>query len=231
MPFLRDAEKFSRYRRELGVLLILALAAAGCSSSKPSLDYLVREQAVTLESLQKEIKRLNLELEETIHAREDLARAKEDLEKKMQTELQAGGVSLALDKRGLVVTLLSQILFDSGRTDLREDFLPSLDKVANVLKERVADHMIYVEGHTDNEPIYYSSWKSNWELSTARATEVIHYFEDTQGIRPERLAAVGYGEFHPVAGNETDEGRRQNRRVEIVISPLKLTTGNSDSQS
>jgi len=78
---------------------------------------------------------------------------------------------------------------------------------------------IGIEGHTDNVPIKHSGWKSNWELATARALSVLHYLENEQGISGERLSAIGYGEYRPVASNETKDGRKQNRRVEIVILP------------
>ena len=83
--------------------------------------------------------------------------------------------------------------------------------------------MIYIEGHTDDEPIRLSAWRSNWELSTARALEVLHYFIDAGNLNPKRLAATGYGEFHPVGDNSSPEGRSANRRVEIVVSPKKYT--------
>jgi len=76
-----------------------------------------------------------------------------------------------------------------------------------------------IEGHTDNVPITYSGWKSNWELSTARATSVLHYLIDDGRLRPESLSAIGYGEYRPVTSNETEEGRQLNRRVEVVILP------------
>jgi len=76
-----------------------------------------------------------------------------------------------------------------------------------------------IEGHTDKVPIKRSGWKSNWELSTARALSVLHYLEKDEGISPERLSAIGYGEYRPVASNDSRDGRKQNRRVEIVILP------------
>ncbi len=81
--------------------------------------------------------------------------------------------------------------------------------------------MVYVEGHTDNQPIRMSAWRSNWELSTARAMEVVHYFIEAGNLNPRRLAATGYGEFHPVADNGAPEGMSKNRRVEIIVSPKK----------
>jgi chemotaxis protein MotB len=91
-----------------------------------------------------------------------------------------------------------------------------------VLLKEVADRDIGIEGHTDNQPIKYSGWKSNWELSMARATSVLHYLVDKKGLAPQRVAATGYGEYRPVATNDTEEGRRLNRRVEIVILPKKI---------
>jgi len=79
-----------------------------------------------------------------------------------------------------------------------------------------------VEGHTDNEPIKYSGWRSNWELSSGRALAVVHYLIDKRNLEPDRIRAVGFGEFQPVASNDAPEGRRQNRRVEIVILPAAI---------
>ena len=128
------------------------------------------------------------------------------------------GVSLSMEDRGLVITFLDEILFDSGKAKIKSEAFPPLDKVAGVITEKAADMNVGVEGHTDNIPIKYSGWKSNWELSTARATSVLHYLVE-KGVSPDKLAAIGYGEFRPVASNDSAEGRRKNRRVEIVILP------------
>ncbi len=85
------------------------------------------------------------------------------------------------------------------------------------------DNQVAVEGHTDNQPIKHSGWRSNWELSTARALAVLHYFVDTRGLPPTRFQVIGVGEQRPVASNETAQGRQQNRRVEIIIVPKALT--------
>jgi chemotaxis protein MotB len=86
-----------------------------------------------------------------------------------------------------------------------------------------------IEGHTDNEPIRHSGWKSNWELSANRALSVLHYLVDNRGISPTRLSALAYGEFHPVTSNDAKQGRQLNRRVEIVILPrvAKVKEGES----
>lgn len=198
-----------------------ALSLAGCSKNK-DLERVNSEQASTIKGLNHEIKRLNEELDQLLRSREDLQKAKEDLEKKLKDELASGNLSLSMQDRGLVVTVLDRVLFDSGKAELKESSKMTLKKVGEILDQKVGKNMIYVEGHTDNIPIRLSAWRSNWELSTARATEVIHFFVDQEGLDPRRLAATGYGEFHPVAENESAEGRLKNRRVEIVISPKKI---------
>jgi chemotaxis protein MotB len=161
----------------------------------------------------------------------ELQRAKSALEKSMAREIANKEVTLQLTERGLVVTFLAEILFDSGKAKIKTEATSSLDKVAKVLKSEVADLNVGVEGHTDNVPIKYSGWKSNWELSTARATSVVHYLAEQKGISPARLAAIGYGEYRPVASNSTAEGRRQNRRVEIIIMPKFIKGAEGSGQA
>lgn len=144
-----------------------------------------------------------------------LSQIKDELEQKLKG---VEGVSMKMEDRGLVITFLDEVLFDSGKAKIKTDAFAALDKVAGVITSKASDLNVGVEGDTDNEPIKYSGWKSNWELSTARATSVLHYLVE-KGVSPEKLAAIGYGEFRPVASNDTAEGRRKNRRVEIVILP------------
>lgn len=158
---------------------------------------------------------------------DELARAKEELEKQLQDEINNKQVKVEMQGKGLVITFVSEVLFDSGKAKLRRDSYEKLDKVAGVLNTTVADLDVGIEGHTDNQPIKRSGWKSNWELSTARALSVLHYLSDKSVAEP-RLAAIGYGEYRPVASNDTKEGRQKNRRVEIVILP-KTETANADA--
>ena len=148
-----------------------------------------------------------------------LDRAKRELENKFKSEINNRQMSVEMLEKGLVITFVSEVLFDSGKAKLRADSLEKLDKVSDVLKTTVKDLDVGIEGYTDNVPIKYSGWKSNWELSSARAMSVLHYLVDDEGVNPQRLAATGYGEFRPIASNETKEGRQENRRVEIVILP------------
>jgi chemotaxis protein MotB len=158
----------------------------------------------------------------------ELERAKEELEKRLQDEINNKQVKVEMQDKGLVITFVSEVLFDSGKAKLRKDSYPKLDKVADVLNTTVADLNVGIEGHTDNQPIKRSGWKSNWELSTARALSVLHYLSDKSVAEP-RLAAIGYGEYKPVASNDTKEGRQANRRVEIVILPKTETKSSADA--
>lgn len=144
-----------------------------------------------------------------------LSQIRADLEEQLKG---IQGVSLSMEEKGLVITFLDEVLFDSGKAKIKAEAFDPLNKVASVITSKASDFDIGIEGHTDNVPIKYSGWKSNWELSTARATSVLHYLVE-KGVFPVRLAAVGYGEFRPVASNDTAEGRGKNRRVEIVILP------------
>ena len=108
----------------------------------------------------------------------------------------------------------SELLFLSGDAELSKKALPVLKKVAEVIKP--LPNMINIEGHTDNIPIDNIKFRSNWDLSSARATSVVHEFVK-EGINPPRLSAIGYGEFHPIDDNSTEAGRFNNRRVILVL--------------
>lgn len=205
-------------------ILVGCAAKQTVPSQDPELVRINREQAATIQSLDKEIKRLNAEIQSFFRAQpeSDLSQTQSDLEEGLSGSLESGDVGISMEEKGLVVTVMDRVLFAPGRVELKPSAQETLRTVAQVLNGEAAGHMIYVEGHTDDEPIRRSSWRSNWELSTARATEVIHFFTEEAAVDPLRLAATGYGEFRPVVSNETPEGRMKNRRVEIVISPKKV---------
>jgi chemotaxis protein MotB len=142
---------------------------------------------------------------------------------KLEEEIQRGEVQISELKGKLTVNVVDKILFDSGKADLKSEGLKVLQQIGDILKTAV-DKNIQVEGHTDNVPIrgvLTETYPSNWELSTARATTVLHFLQGKVGIPGERLAAVGYGEYQPLASNSTKEGRAQNRRIQIVLTPAK----------
>ena len=156
--------------------------------------------------------------------KDELARlreAKSMLDTKLRSEINSDQVSLTMDDRGIVITFVAEVLFDSGKADLKQDGKNMLKKVASVINQEAAENEIGVEGHTDNVPIKHSGWKSNWELSAARATSVLHYLISDCGLAPDKLSATGYGEYRPVKSNNTKEGKQANRRVEIIIKPVR----------
>ncbi|WP_418223640.1 OmpA/MotB family protein [Clostridium isatidis] len=124
-------------------------------------------------------------------------------------------VTIEDNERGVLVQLKDNILFESASSQLREDSKMILNKVSDLLSN--LDNDILVEGHTDNIPINTYDFPSNWELSAARAVNVVRYFVEARGLDPTRFSASGYGEYHPVAPNDTYENMAKNRRVNILI--------------
>jgi len=152
----------------------------------------------------------------------ELEKTKLELEEALKKEIGDYKAKLEMTERGLVITFLSEVFFDSGKDMIREGGKESIQKVAEILNRDAPDLNVAIEGHTDNSPIKYSGWKTNWELSSARALAVLHYLVDECKVEPTRLSANGYGEFRPVAANDTKENMQKNRRVEIVIMPSKI---------
>ncbi|KAA1175198.1 flagellar motor protein MotD [Marinobacter salinexigens] len=129
--------------------------------------------------------------------------------------INQGVVTLETSDTWLELNLPNSMLFGSGDAEPHYDAFEVVEKIAVVLRDR--DNAVRVEGFTDNQPISTNRFPSNWELSVARASAVVRMLT-MEGIEPERLAAVGYGQYQPVARNDTDEGRRRNRRVVLLIS-------------
>ena len=153
-----------------------------------------------------------------------------EIEQALAPEIRSHVVQLKEQREGLVISLREIGFFESGSATLRSSSLDSLDRLAAVLKPRT--EMLRIEGHTDNVPIHNSEFKSNWELSTGRATELIKLFITHYDFSPDRLAAAGFAEYHPVDSNLTPEGRAHNRRVDIVVlKPLPpLFVGSSGTK-
>jgi chemotaxis protein MotB len=114
-----------------------------------------------------------------------------------------------------VISLREIAFYDSGSATLLASGLPTVARIARILAPR--REFIRIEGHTDNVPIHNSAFRSNWQLSVARASNMVDLFISDFGFAPQRLSAAGYSEYHPVASNDTAEGRAQNRRVDIVV--------------
>ncbi|HUK54730.1 MAG TPA: flagellar motor protein MotB [Candidatus Binatia bacterium] len=147
--------------------------------------------------------------------RHELNAVQRELETALQPQINRHEIAITATHEGLVVSLREAGFFDSGSATLRPDKLSTLSKLVEIIRPH--SFPIRIEGHTDNVPIRTPAFKSNWELSTARATEVIRLLITRYEVSPERLSASGYSEYHPVGSNETPEGRAANRRVDLVI--------------
>jgi chemotaxis protein MotB len=147
----------------------------------------------------------------------DIATLQGQLREALHNEIKLREVTLHRETEGLVVSLREFGFFDSGSATIKPESLPALDRIASILAVRT--YRLRIEGHTDNIPIHTAQIASNWELSTARATELVRFLIVRSRFAPERLSAAGYAEYHPIASNLTAQGRAQNRRVDIVIFP------------
>ena len=179
---------------------------------------------------QKNINTLKLELEKrrsVIQLQGKVIQLLDDTKKTIETSLKdqitAQEIEVVEVDDKLKVIFIDKILFDSGSVDIKPGGKELLRIMAGSLKV-AKDQNIVVEGHTDNVPLgsaLRQRFPSNWELSTARAAAVARFFQQEVGIRPERLSARGYSFYRPIALNKSEEGRRQNRRIEIILGPYK----------
>lgn len=145
----------------------------------------------------------------------DLSSLRQELEDALAPEIQRNEVAVSAGPDGLVVSLREIGFFDSGSADIRTSSLSAFSRIAWLLADR--KYRVRIEGHTDNRPIHNPKFSDNWELSTGRAAELVRLLIVKYGFAPERLSAAGYAEYHPVADNDSIDGRAQNRRVDIVV--------------
>jgi chemotaxis protein MotB len=165
-------------------------------------------------------------VEELSKSKKKLEQAKAELEKKsaeyqtlatsLQGDIEAGRVEVSELKGRLTVKMKDKILFASGSATIGAEGKVALKKVAEALRG-VQGRVIRIEGHTDDVPTGGGAFPTNWELSTARALAVVRYLQEN-GVDPSRLAGAGYGQYQPIAPNDSPEGRSQNRRIEIVLA-------------
>ena len=156
---------------------------------------------------------------------ERLTRTQQELSKSLQAEIERGDITIKQVRDRLTINMVEKVLFNSGQAQVKPAGLKVLTQVSDVLKN-VTDKQIRIEGHTDNVPIgvkIRDKFPTNWELSTARATTVVRFFIDRGGVSRESLEAVGFADTRPVASNDTEEGRTENRRIEIVLYPRDLS--------
>jgi chemotaxis protein MotB len=147
----------------------------------------------------------------------DLEQIRRELMQTLSNQVATHTVSIQMGRDGLVISLREAGFFNSGSAMPKPGTLPTLRRIATALGRTPYD--LRIEGHTDNIPIHTMEFDSNWELSSARATRIARIFIDLKAITPERISAAGYAEYHPVADNDTAEGRSENRRVDLVVLP------------
>ncbi|MDY6843952.1 MAG: OmpA family protein [Thermodesulfobacteriota bacterium] len=212
---VEEGEKFS------SELMVLKSEYAKLKEEKDALDKqdaLLKKENEVLRSKTEAVER---QREEDIKGMKGIY---ENLLKDMKSEIEEDKIEITQLKGKLKVNMLDEILFDSGKTTIKTQGVEVLERVGNILLN-IHDKTINVEGHTDDVPIGFNlsdKYPTNWELSAARATNVARYLVEKIGIDPRLLSATGYGEYQPVASNDTEEGRAKNRRIEIVLIPKEI---------
>ena len=159
-----------------------------------------------------------LDLRKQREASEKRLAAFRELTEKFRSLVDTGKLKVTFRQGQMVLELPSGVLFSSGQARLSSTGETALQEILDVLKT-FSDRRFLIAGHTDNIPVKSRKFKNNWMLSTARAVSVVTYMTDKAGFSATNLAAAGYGEFSPVADNASDEGRAQNRRIEIILVP------------
>lgn len=179
-------------------------------------DKLMREKGTLSASLEQTRKRLE-ELRKAEEAAQKRAESMRNLIDRFRKMADAGQLKVTVRRGRMVLQLPNDVLFDSGRADVKSSGQATLAEVARILGT-IQDRQFQVAGHTDDRPIQTSQFPSNWYLSTSRAVRVVEYLT-REGMKAQPLSACGYGEFDPIAPNDTDESRARNRRIEITIQP------------
>jgi chemotaxis protein MotB len=179
---------------------------AGTTADKEKLDKLMRASSAQLDELQKQKA-----------AAEARAATYRQLTEQLRSMIDTGQLQVKIRKGRMLISLPNDVLFDSGSAVLKQAGQNAVAQVAKALAG-LTDRQFLVAGHTDDKPIHTQRFPSNWELSTARAVVVTRALV-TNGMKPDTLGAVGYGEFDPIVANDTPEHRAQNRRIEIQLQP------------
>ena len=145
----------------------------------------------------------------------DFKEAMDSIDSKKLNETK--GIKTEVTERGLVIKLVGNVIFESSTAVIKKDSYKALEEVGKIIKTKFPNHLIRVEGHTDNLPMSSAVYPSNWELSSARASSIVRHMINAFGIPKDRFSALGYADSRPAASNNTETGRKENRRVEIVI--------------
>jgi len=208
---------------------IMVAALAGCATPDDGHLKMLEDQLARsrdqVEAFDKENRRINEEVELFRKAqnvdRDQLFAARDAFVNNFKGEIQDQSLAVAVTVRGLVLVISAEKLFVSGSDALSPEGKTLLDRVAPVIDMTLPGYYVYIEGHTDNQPLAVFEWKSDWEFSFARALSVLKYFAEVKKMDPLRFSAGGFGQYRPRATNETKEGRSLNRRIELIILPQR----------
>jgi chemotaxis protein MotB len=176
-----------------------------------------------MEELQVSLDESQSTIEQQTKVIRDLHTTRIKIESSLKEQIESQEIKLEEIAGKLKVTLVDKILFDTGKVEVSKRGEEVLLELADTLREN-KDQNIVIEGHTDDVPIglvLVEKYPTNWELSTARAVKVVRFLQEKGWLEPERLSATGYSYYKPVASNDTAEGRRQNRRIEIILVPKR----------
>ncbi|HHT9118006.1 MAG TPA: OmpA family protein [Candidatus Hypogeohydataceae bacterium YC38] len=208
------------YIFKLGAILTFAgLLFGGCGGQQKILEEQVSRQNETIQDLQRQNAELQARLAEKDNKAAEEYKNLDKYKQMLEGQLKDTGATVKSRGTQLVISLPSSKLFDAGQYTLKPQAKEPLSKIAKALTANFPTAVIRVEGHTDNQPLkkLKDKFKSNWELSSARAASVLHYFVEECRMDPKRVYLAGLGEHHPVDNNATKQGRQKNRRVEIVV--------------
>jgi chemotaxis protein MotB len=189
---------------------------AATEAERAALAKQIETQSADLGALADELER---ERVARLLAEDEIQRTYQGLVESLQAEVKSGQIEIESLKGRLQVRAVDQVLFDSGSAEIKPAGRTVLAKVANGIKT-ASDREINVQGHTDNVPIKSSRFASNWDLSVARAVNVAKFLA-SKGVPERQLGATGYGEHRPLASNADAAGRQRNRRIEIVLEPMR----------
>ena len=198
---------------------------AGLEKGNAELKQQITELDQQKAAAQQQIGALEQQKASLVAASQQQQKQYDSLVQGLSKEVEKGQLQVRQYKNMLAVDLAEQIFFDSGRATLKKEGKEVLKKVGDALKG-YEDKIIRVVGHTDNVPVAKSlqaTFPTNWELSVARATNVVRYLQEV-GVPPERMVPSGRAEYDPVASNDTPEGRQKNRRIEIMLIDKNLVS-------
>jgi len=201
---------------------------AGLTSCKTDYEDQLAQKELEIQKQHNEINKLQKQIDDVLKEKEESIKNMEitydNLMSNLKNEIQDGQIQITQLQDKLSVNIVEKIMFDTGKAEIKPEGKNVLSRVAAILKD-LSGQQIRIEGHTDNVPIgkgLQKTYLSNWELSTARATNVVRYLVETHGLDPKAISATGYSEFHPVETNTTGEGKAKNRRIEIVVIPVDV---------